>query len=204
MTTVHQLSKVLAAATVLFFSSCMNREKEFNTADESITVTDTSISGKKITELSAAISSDPSNADLLHQRAKLYIQKNDFASASGDMQRVMKLDTTKADYFVTLSDILLAANKPSRSKAALEKCIELEPAHKEGNMKLAELYFIARQYDNVFKYLNNVLKADVHNPKAYFMKGMAYKELGDTVKSISSFQTAIEQEPGYYDTFMQL
>ena len=33
---------------------------------------------------------------------------------------------------------------------------------------------------------------------------MNYKEIGDTAKAISSFQTAIEQEPDYYDAYMQV
>ena len=189
---------------VTFLSSCKQKQQEVKENTVVAASTDTSAIGKKISELSASLLTDNKNADLYHQRAKLYIQKREMEKAAMDIQKVMQLDTTKAEYFITLSDICLAGNKPRRAKYALEKCISLDPKNKEGNMKLAELYFIARQYDQVFKYLNNILKEDVHNPKAYFMKGMAYKELGDTTKSISSFQTAIEQEPKYYEPFMQL
>ena len=193
------------------FSSCVflhvscNQKREENVEDVVATApVDTTETGKRIAELGALIKKDGKSAELLHQRAKLYIQRHEMEQAAVDIHEVMLLDTTKAEYFITLSDICLAANKPGRAKAALEKCLSLEPESKEGNMKLAELLFIARQYDKVFKYLNNILKVDVHNPKAYFMKGMTYKEMGDTTKAISSFQTAIEQEPRYYEPFMQL
>lgn len=188
----------------VFINSCKQKPEEVK---EEATITasvDTSTSGKKISELDLKIQADPANAALYNDRAKLYMQRHEFEKAALDVKKVLGLDTTKAAYFITLSDLSLAANKPGVAKAALEKCLSLEPKNKEGNMKLAELYFIARQYDKVFKYLNDILKVDIHNPKAYFMKGMAYKEMGDTAKSISSFQTAIEQDAKYYDPFMQL
>lgn len=48
------------------------------------------------------------------------------------------------------------------------------------------------------------LKQDKYNAKAYFMKGMNYKELGDTARAISSMQTAVEQDQMYYHAYIQL
>jgi tetratricopeptide (TPR) repeat protein len=45
---------------------------------------------------------------------------------------------------------------------------------------------------------------DKYNAKAYFMKGMNYKDLKDTAKAISSMQTAVEQDQQYYNAYMQL
>lgn len=185
-------------------TSCNNDPEQKVTTEEAAIPTDTSELGKKIAELTTLVEANPDKASLLHQRAELYVEKKDMANALLDMQKVIALDTTVADYFVTLSDCHLAANQPGKAKAALEKCLSLDPKNKEGNMKLAELFFLARQYPNSIQHLNNVLKEDIHNPKAYFMKGMTFKEMGDTLKAISSFQTAIEQNPEYYDAFMQL
>jgi tetratricopeptide (TPR) repeat protein len=74
----------------------------------------------------------------------------------------------------------------------------------EAIMKLAELHFYVREYKQSVNYLDQVLMKDRHNSKAYFMKGMNFKEMGDTTKAISSFQTTIEQNPEYYAAYMQL
>ena len=74
------------------------------------------------------------------QRAKLYLEKKDIANAMSDMQKVLSIDTTTAEYFVTVADVHFAAGKTGRSKAALEKCLSLDPKNKDANMKLAELY----------------------------------------------------------------
>jgi tetratricopeptide (TPR) repeat protein len=43
--------------------------------------------------------------------------------------------------------------------------------------------------------INEVLKLEKSNPKAYYLKGVIYKESGDTSLAVSSFMTAIEQDP---------
>lgn len=164
---------------------------------------DTTALGRQIAEISRKIGEDPS-ADLFHERAKLHMQRMDVANAMLDMEKVMSMDTTKADYFLTLADVHLGASKPGKSKAALEKCISLDPKNKLAYEKLAELYFLVQQYKEALTNLDEVLRLDITNPKAYFMKGMCYRDLGDTTKAISSFQTAIEQKPAYYEPYMQL
>jgi tetratricopeptide (TPR) repeat protein len=191
------------ALLVIIFNGCKPKT-EVTEEPAAVTTNDTSAIGKKITEISNLMAANPDNADLVYKRAKLFIEQQNFRDASLDIVRAINMDSTKADYYIILSDVHLAANKPTLAKQSLEKCLTLQQDHKEGNMKLAELYFIARQYDKVFEHLNNILRKEINNPKAYMMKGMAYKELGDTAKAISSFQTAIEQDPKYYAPFMQL
>lgn len=165
---------------------------------------DTTPVGKQIAEISVRIGEDPQNPGLLHQRAKLHLQRMDVANAMIDMERVISMDTTNADYFLTLADVHLAASKPGKSRAALIKCLSLDPKNKLAYEKLAELYFFVQQYKDALKNLDEVLKLDITNPKAYFMKGMCYRDMGDTTKALSSFQTAIEQKPDYYDPYLQL
>ncbi|MFN8154331.1 MAG: tetratricopeptide repeat protein [Bacteroidia bacterium] len=178
-------------------------KQEVKKAPSSVAVQDTTPLGLQIAEVSRKIGENPNNADLFHERAKLHMQRMDVANAMMDMQKVLSIDTTKADYFLTLADVHLGASKPGKSKAALEKCLSLDPKNKLAYEKLAELFFLVRQYKDALKNLDEVLKLDITNPKAYFMKGMCYRDLGDTTKALSSFQTAIEQKPDYYEPYLQ-
>lgn len=165
---------------------------------------DTTAVGKKIQEISLRIKDDPDNTALLHERAQMHMSRGDVANALLDMEKVINRDTTNADYFLTLSDVHLAATKPGRSKAALEKCLSIDPENKLAYEKLAELYFIAQQYKEAIVNLDAVLRLDITNPKAYFMKGMCFRDMGDTTRAISSFQTCIEQDPKHYNANLQL
>lgn len=182
------------------FGCQQQRVKEEKTA----VAQDTTPLGKQIADISVRIGDDPKNPDLLNERAKLHLKRMDVANAMMDMERVLSMDTTKADYFLTLADVHLAASKPGKSKAALEKCLQLDPKNKLAYEKLAELYFLVQQYKDALRNLDEVLKLEITNPKAYFMKGMCYRDLGDTIKAVSSFQTAIEQKKEYYDAYLQL
>ena len=108
---------IVFAVICIFMISCGHKAEEAKEEIPTIVPVDTSVTGKRIAELSVMIQNDAGNADLYHQRAKLYIQKREMEKAADDIQHVMRLDTTRADYFVTLSDICLAANKPGRAKS---------------------------------------------------------------------------------------
>lgn len=186
---------------IVLFSSCGSKDG----ADQAkYDPRDTTALGKKIQEISIRIKDDPENTVLLHERAKLHLSRGDVANALLDMEKVIGRDTTRADYFLTLADVHLAATKPGRSKAALEKCLSLDPGNKLAYEKLAELYFIAQQYKESIRNLDEVLKLDITNPKAYFMKGMCFRDMGDTTRAISSFQTCIEQDAKHYNANLQL
>ena len=66
------------------------------------------------------------------------------------------------------------------------------------------MFLFDNDYAKAFVELNTVLRADVYNAEAYFLKGMCYKYMKDTAKALSNFQTAVQTNPKYYDAFMQL
>lgn len=196
------LQLVLALLLSGSFFSCSSSND--TPKENSAAPADTTPLGKQISALDKEIASDPGNAELIHRRARLFMQKGDMTAAMSDITRVMQIDSSQSDYWITMADIHLASAKAAQSKRALEKSLELDPKNKLGYEKLAELYFIAQQYKESIAKLDEVLKLDINNPKAYFMKGMCFRDMGDTTRAISSFQTSIEQKPDYYEPFMQL
>lgn len=158
-----------------------------------------------LSAINKRILDDPNNPDLYHERAKYHFRHTkDMEAALADMARVMKIDSTKAPYFLTLSDIYFTVNKTGNAKAALEKAIEVDPKNTDAMLKLAELHLYVRKHQESINYINMALKVDQYNSKAYFMKGMNYKEIGDTALAISSMETAVEQDPEYYAAYVQL
>jgi tetratricopeptide (TPR) repeat protein len=195
---------ILILAPVIFFSvvGCGGSAKKGN--QKANTVKDTTALGKKIAEVSLKIGEDPKNAELYNQRAKLHLQRKDVGNALIDIDRALSMDTTKADYFLTLADAHFAASKVAKSKAALEKCLSIDPKNKDAHQKLAELYFYATQYKEALAQIDEVIKIDIGSSQAYFFRGMCYRDMGDTTKAISSFQTATEQNPKDYNSYLQI
>jgi tetratricopeptide (TPR) repeat protein len=180
--------------------SCGNNKK-----DDSNTILNSKDSiHVKITKLTALIKESPENAGLLNDRANLYIENQNFDSAFADIRNAILIDSSKAVFYCTLSDIYFAKGNVDKSSQALNKALVLEPKNNEAHLKLAEIYFILENYDKCFEYLHKAVQIEKLNPKAYFIQGMAFKQMGDTTKAISAMQTAVEQNPEYYDAYIQL
>lgn len=193
---------VLFFTAVVVFNACKNSKKEEN---HTTTIpSDTSAIAIAIAEVSDKILAKPGDDNLYHERALLYIKSQNFQYAMDDMSKALSIDSTKAPYFLTLSDLYFIANKTFNAKSALEKCLSIEPDNVKAHLKLAEIYFIVKKYDEANNNLEAVFKIEPFNTKAYFMKGMIYKETGDTAKAVSAFQTVIDKDQSEYNSYMQL
>ena len=159
---------------------------------------------EELKQLNEQLKAEPRNAELYHKRAQYYYNTQKFSQGLADVLMAVNIDSSKAAYFVTLSDLYFVDNQTSKTKAALEKSLKLDEENIDALLKLAELYLYVRKYEESVKYINMALKLDKYNAKGYFMKGMNYKELGDTARAISSMQTAVEQDQLYYHAYIQL
>ena len=186
---------------LILFSSCGS---ESTSPETKTTDSVKSVLPEALLKLNAEVEKNPTNADVFHKRAQYHLSTRNFDAGFEDMKRVMMIDSSKAPSFITLSDLYFVTNQTGNSKAALEKCISLDDKNVDAILKLAELYFYVKKHDDCFKYINMALKIDKYNSKAYFMKGMNYKEIKDTAKAISSMQTAVEQDQSFYNAYMQL
>lgn len=189
---------------ILFLSSCGNSSSE--EANKTIAV-DTTLSKLNSPELKAvnkSLLAEPNNAGLYYQRGQLYFKNHDLEASKNDALRAIKLDSLKSEYFILLSDAYFTANETRFSKEALERCLKANPGSVDANLKLAELYFYVKKYTESINYINAALKINENTAKGYFLKGMCYKESGDTTLAISSFQTTVEQDNEYFDGYMEL
>lgn len=198
---IKSLLYLLSLVSTVFLASCSGDGKE--TAEKKVDSTAQNMPDE-LKQINAQLLADPNNADLYHKRARYYLNANKFEEGFADMDRVLKIDSTKVDYFLTLSDLYFITNKTGKAKTALEKCIALDEKNVDALLKLAELYLYVRKSEQSMKYINMALRVNKYNAKAYFMKGMNYKELKDTAKAISSMQTAVEQDQQFYNAYIQL
>ena len=201
---IYQSTFLILVISTLFFISCNGNKKDENT---DIIKVDTSLSKLNTPELKAVnalLINDPNNAELYFKRAKIYFGNRDLEASKNDALRAIKIDSLKADYFIFISDVYFTANETRMAKEYLERCLKINTASINANLKLAELFFYVKKYQEAINYANNALKINENTAKAYFIKGMCYKESGDTSVAISSFQTAVEQDNNLVDAYLEL
>lgn len=158
----------------------------------------------ELAELTKAIDAQPTAAGLYNKRAIWYLEHETPDKALSDIGKAIELEPKVPAYYRTMSDVYFSMGKPQRSRDALNKAIEINVDDTASYLKLAELEFYFKEYKNTFDFLDKALQLDPQNAKAYFIRGMAYKEMGDTAKAVRALQVAVDYDQDYYHAYMQL
>ena len=182
----------------LFFQSCKQPVKEEEKSDS------TAIKQSDLGKLNDEIVSNPGNSDLYAKRAVIFLQKNNLKQAYDDISKAVSIDSMNESYYLLLADISFKGLLIQQSINAFGKAILLKPDDLQAHLKYSELLLYLKAYEKCLLEADMALKIDKHTPKAYFIKGFAYKETGDTARALSSFQTSVELDPDYYDAYIQL
>lgn len=146
----------------------------------------------------------PNDAKLFRIRSLVLLDSGRYTEALSDAKRALSLAPADLYNFVVVAK---AHRAMGHIDSALSAC---HTAEKEGfddpdnNLLLGDLYLIIRRYDKSLEYLNKALKQAPFEPKIYYKKGVLFWEKGDTTKALSSWQTAIEQDPTFGDGFARL
>lgn len=187
----------------LSFVSC-NRNEEAEKSSKKADSLSIKLNSPELKAVNAELLKDPSNPGLYDKRAKVYLKLREFPEAENDAKRAIRLDSTQATYYLTLVDVYFSENKSRDSKELLESTAKRFPDNIESLLKLSELYFLVKRYQEGIDYANKALKINENIAKAYYIKGSIYRESGDTARAVSSLETAVEQDNKYVDAFFDL
>lgn len=185
---------------VCFFFACQNKT---DTKTKTVAGTDKAMP-KELVAINKKIKAAPTDAKLYFQRSKIYRTINEDSLALRDLEKTISLDTTQSQYFSAIGDLLFDKKDISGSIKWFQRAIEIDPRDETAHLKVANIFLFSKEYPKAFAEINSVLQTNVYNAEAYFLKGLCYKDMGETARAISSFQTAVQTEPTYYDGYMQL
>lgn len=87
-----------------------------------------------------------------------------------------------------------------------KRCIKIDPTKPDPYLKTGKINIVKGKafYNEAFESLNSLLRIAKENSEAYYLKGVLYKYYKDTTKAISSFRTAVEINPEYFDPYPEL
>ncbi|MEM9928174.1 MAG: tetratricopeptide repeat protein [Bacteroidota bacterium] len=173
-------------------------------AADSNEVAVTDVADPGIAQLTAAIQTDPENADLYAQRATMQYDKENYDAAIDDMVSAIKLDSTNISYHYNLADVYLDYYRSRLALRTLERAAALNPELVETHLRLAETQLILQQYEPAIRSLNEATRIDPRNPDAYLLLSQTFLETGDTARAIKSAEEATEIDPDMTDAFITL
>ncbi len=155
-------------------------------------------------ELTASIKKTPDDAALYFARGKMLRKLKQDTLALRDFKMASSLDTNNAVYYSAVGDVLFEAKDLDGSVVWLQKAIAKNPNDPQAHLKIAKLFLFMQKHDKAFEQINIVMRKDVYNPEAYYLKGLVYKDMKDTGRAISSFQSALQVAPDYRDADIEL
>jgi len=180
----------------MFLFACNGQDQNIDTA---ITV-----KADNLEELTLKIEQNPKEVTLLIQRAEYYQKNNQINNAIADIQAALNIKPDNTDYYLILVDYFMQAGQLKNTIGVLKKILSIDPKNSEALLKMAEINLILKKYPDVFVYASSVLENDPYNGKAFFIRGYAYKEMGDTAKAIENFMETVKHDPKNYNALVEL
>lgn len=155
-------------------------------------------------KVSLEIQKNPEDASLYYERGMILAGRGVDTLAIKDFKKAASLDSSKSEYFSAVGDLMFEHKDIDGSIPWIEHALSLNPRDPRARLKLAKLYLYIGEHNKVFREANIVLRQDVYNAEAYYLKGMTYKDIDSPDKAISSFSTAVQVDPKYRDAVIQL
>lgn len=157
-----------------------------------------------LAEAERRILAEPHSASRFAERARLFEQVDSVRLAEGDWKRAIALDSTNASWRIGLGDLYYRKIKVASAEEQFSKAIALDPGGTQARLKLSEMKLLQHRHQEAMTLANEALRIDPRQPRGYFLKGWVHAEAGDTALAISSYQTAVEQDPQFYEAYMSL
>lgn len=157
-----------------------------------------------IDKASVLLQANPEKDTLWALRGVAFYKEEMYDKAMRDFQKAISLDSSKIDYYHALADAQLDFKQSREALKTLEIALQKKPNRIPTMLKLSEFQLITKQFAQAQGTCNKILAVDDNNAEANFMLGRVAKEMTDTTRAVEYFQTAVEQDPEHYDSYMQL
>lgn len=189
----------LCMGLALSFSACDNNSPKNNQNGNDQQVEEVNSDKDPLELLNDSITMDENRPDLYLRRASIMMGREQVGMAMMDVNKAIQLDPKNMDALLMLSDIYYQLGDEANITATLNKALEIDPYDTRPMVKLAELSLLQQNLNLAFGYIDNALKVSTYNPKAYFVRGMAYMAKQDTASAMKNFMIAREQDASFYD-----
>ncbi|MFK8045679.1 MAG: tetratricopeptide repeat protein [Crocinitomicaceae bacterium] len=190
-----------------FFLSCnTNKSNESETeVKENVEAVDS------LKYLSDNINRNSQDAFHWAKRAKYFFRIGNVNDAKHDYEEAILRDSTNANYRVKYADVLIAYLDLAGAKYNYEYALKYDSLNANAYVGMGHIYTLLDNPGMATVYLNKAYSINKNLPSAYFLEGLIYRADFDKTKreeswtrSKSSFQTATELKPDYFEAYIML
>ena len=132
--------------------------------------------------------------------SQYFVACEDYKSAAEQLQYVVDIDPSNAEYWKKLMMVNLMAEQFPEAIGAAQKALEYNPDNIDLYQYIAPAYFQMKEYDKALDlYKKCLTKADSTNltlrSNVYGGMGDVYSAMGDSAMAYSSYEKALEIDP---------
>lgn len=169
--------------------------------------TDVVVEGPR--NLDSLIVQFPDSVGLLLERGNLEFDRYGYDVAMNDAAKAFRIDSNNLDARMLYAEVL--NNRETRSfqdvataQHNYKEVVKKQPKNIRALIGLAATYSYQQDFDKTFQYVNEALRIDPKYRNAYVLKGTTYRQIGNMELAKSSYQTAIQQDPDFFEAYFFL
>lgn len=169
--------------------------------------TDVVVEGPR--NLDSLIIQFPDSVNLLLERGNIEFNNYGYDAAMNDAAKAFRIDSTNLDARMLYAEVL--NNRETRSfqdvataQNNYRAIVKKQPKNIRALIGLAATYSYQQDFDKTFQYVNEALRIDPKYRNAYVLKGTTYRQIGNMELAKSSYQTAIQQDPEFFEAYFFL
>ncbi|MFT7343742.1 MAG: tetratricopeptide (TPR) repeat protein [Lentimonas sp.] len=151
----------------------------------------------------------PDSLEVLIKYSQHYVDQYEYQKALASATKAFRLDSNNLKARYLYADIL-----NNRTERSVEDIMvaqrhfnfvqSKEPKNTAALVSLASTFSFSQNFEKSFEYINEALRIDPKNKNAYVLKGSNYMQLGNTKLAKSSYETATQQDPAFYEAYLFL
>ena len=200
------LSILLSFCSILSLHSCDGMQQQSNGASTELEAQADSIAqlDSLLRAINQRIIDNPNDYTAYLERARYWGDRSMYPNAHADILRAIGIDSTKADIYLLRGELYFKQEKVKEAYDDYSTCLRYDSLNVKGLLKKTGIDIVLGNYDIAKTQLNTALKVNEFEPEAYYLKGRLFRTLGDTNLAASSYKTAIEVDPNYYDAYIEV
>ncbi|MFO8053684.1 MAG: tetratricopeptide repeat protein [Bacteroidales bacterium] len=191
---------VISLCFILALPACKTDAEKKDKTEQ----TNDTIAQSKIEQLNKKIENQPDNADLYHQRAQYYLNREQLNKSFRDINEALERDGNNPDYLLTLSDIYFSMDQFTKTEQTLNNILIEHPDNIDALIKMAKLFLYKDEHRKAFGFLNRALEVDPEDHRVFFISGLTYKDHGELSKAKRDFHRTVEAKQDFYPAWIQL
>ena len=162
-----------------------------------------------VVDLDSLINVYPDSVELLVQRGNNLLANYEFLDALSDGAKAFRLDSNNIEARLLYANaqnnkLGRTAEDVAIAQRHFQYIVSKQPKNVEAIISLASTFGYQQDFDSAFKYVNEALRIDPKSRNAYVFKGSLYLLIGNVDLAKSSYETAVQQDPTFYEGYLRL